>query len=315
MPSAARENPVVVYGAIAANFTIAVAKFVAAYFTGSSAMLSEGIHSLVDTGNESLLLLGIHRSKKPPDALHPFGHGMELYFWSLIVAIALFGIGGGMSFYEGITHLQNGVEVADPRWSYAVLAIAFIAEGTSWTIALRNLLKERQGRSLWHTIRGSKDPAVYTVLAEDSAALLGVVVAFLGVFIGHRFETPVADGGASIIIGMILATVALFLAYESKSLLTGESADVGTIRRICELAQADPAVEGVRRPLTMYFGPREVLLNLDVQFQPQLSAREVTQAVDRLESQIRREEPAIKRIFIESESLKTVAEKNPRAEQ
>jgi divalent metal cation (Fe/Co/Zn/Cd) transporter len=141
-------------------------------------MLWEGIHSLVDTDNESLLLLGIRRSRKPADELRLFGHGMELNFWSLIVAIALFGVGGGMSLYEGITHLQHGVEVTDPHWSYAVLAIAFVAEGTSWTIALRMLLEERQGRSLWHTIRYSKDPSVFTVLAEDSAALLGVVVAF-----------------------------------------------------------------------------------------------------------------------------------------
>jgi cation diffusion facilitator family transporter len=304
MSSDGSENPIVVYGAIAANFTIAVAKFVAAYFSGSSAMLSEGIHSLVDTGNEALLLLGIHSSRKPADELHPFGHGMELYFWSLIVAIALFGIGGGMSLYEGITHLRRGTEVADPRWSYAVLAIAFVAEGSSWTIALRTLLRERRGRSLWRTIRYSKDPAVYTVLAEDTAALLGVLVAFSGVFIGHRFKTHYADGSASIVIGMILAAVALFLAHESKSLLTGESADARIIVRICELAQADPAVDRVRRPLTMYFGPREVLLNLDVEFQPELSAREVTEAVDRLERRIRQEEPVIKRIFIESESLK-----------
>lgn len=309
MASDASENPVVVYAAIAANLIIAAAKFVAAYFSGSSAMLSEGIHSLVDTGNESLLLLGIQRSRKPADDLHPFGHGMELYFWSLIVAIALFGIGGGMSFYEGVTHLQHGVAVADPRWSYAVLAIAFVAEGTSWTIALRRLLKERQGRSLWHTIRYSKDPSVYTVLAEDSAALLGVVVAFLGVFIGHRFKVPYADGGASIVIGMILAAVALFLAYESRSLLMGESADTRVVQRIRKLAQADPAVLHVLRPLTMYFGPREVLLNLEVEFQPDLSAHEVAAAVDRLESQIRHEEPAIKRIFIEAESLKPATRK------
>jgi cation diffusion facilitator family transporter len=304
-----RENPIVVYGAIIANFVIAVAKFVAAYLTGSSAMLSEGIHSLVDTGNESLLLLGIHRSRKPADELHPFGHGMELYFWSLIVAIALFGIGGGMSFYEGITHLQHGAEIGDPVWSYAVLGIAFVAEGASWFIALRTLLKQRQGRSLWRTIRASKDPSVYTVLAEDSAALLGVLVAFLGVFIGHRLRTPYADGIASILIGMILAAVALFLAYESKSLLTGESVDAQTIQRISDLVLADSAVDEVRRPLTMHLGPREVLLNLDVQFQAELSAQQVTEAVDRLEYNIRREQPVIKHIFIESESLKAAARK------
>jgi cation diffusion facilitator family transporter len=307
MSSHTSESPIAVYGAIASNLIIAAAKFTAAFFTGSSAMLSEGIHSLVDTGNEGLLLLGVHHSRKPADAQHPFGHGMELYFWSLIVAIVLFGLGGGMSFYEGIAHLQQGSEMGNPLWNYVVLAVALVAEGTSWSIGLRQLLKERRGQSLWRTLRASKDPSVYTVVAEDSAALVGIVWAFLGVFIGHRFESVHADAIASMLIGVTLAAVALFLAYESRSLLMGESADAQVVQRIQELAQDDPAVVRVRRPLTMYFGPREVLLNLDVEFRPDLSAQEVTEAVDRLESKIRSEEPVIKRIFIESESLKPAA--------
>ena len=299
------ECPITVYGAIAANAVIAVSKFAAGLISGSSAMLSEGIHSVVDTGNELLLLLGIHRSKKPADELHPFGYGKELYFWSLIVAILLFGLGGGMSIYEGITHLRHPAVIQNPAWNYVVLGIAFIAEGTSWAIALKKFLeKKRRGRGLWQALRASKNPAVFVVLAEDSAALAGILVAFLGVLLGHRLQNPYLDGTASIIIGLILATVAGFLAYESRDLLLGESADADVVQSIRKVAGADPAVLGVSHPLTMHFGPEQVLLNLDIEFRPDLSASEITAAVDRLEAGIRRERPSIKRIFIEAESLK-----------
>jgi cation diffusion facilitator family transporter len=294
-----------VYGAIAANAVIGVSKFAAGIISGSSAMLSEAIHSVVDTGNELLLLLGIHRSKKPADELHPFGHGKELYFWSLIVAILLFGLGGGMSIYEGISHLRHPAVIKDPTWNYVVLGIAFIAEGTSWAIALNKLLKRKKaGQGIWDAVRASKNPAVFVVLAEDSAALLGIVVAFLGVLLGHTLSNPYLDGAASIIIGLILATVAAFLSYESRDLLVGESADADVLQAIRRLAEADPAVVGVSRPLTMHFGPEQVLLNLDIEFRPDLSASEITAAVDRLEAGIRKERPSIKRIFIEAESLK-----------
>jgi cation diffusion facilitator family transporter len=288
MPS---DRPITVYGVIAANAVIAVSKFTAGTISGSSAMLSEGIHSVVDTGNELLLLLGIHRSKKPADELHPFGYGKELYFWSLIVAIPLFGLGGGMS-------------IQDPNWNYVVLGIAFVAEGTSWAIALKKLLEKRkEGQGLWQALRTSKNPAVFVVLAEDSAALAGILIAFLGVLLGHRLRNPYLDGTASIIIGFILAAVAGFLAYESRDLLVGESADVDVVQSIRKVAGADPAVLGVSRPLTMHFGPEQVLLNLDIEFRPDLSASQITAAIDRLEAGIRRERPSIKRIFIEAESL------------
>jgi cation diffusion facilitator family transporter len=299
------ERPITVYGAIAANAVIGVSKFAAGIVSGSSAMLSEAIHSVVDTGNELLLLLGIHRSRKPADELHPFGHGKELYFWSLIVAILLFGLGGGMSIYEGISHLRHPAVIKDPTWNYVVLGIAFIAEGTSWAIALNKLLARRKaGQGIWQTVRASKNPAVFVVLAEDSAALLGILVAFLGVLLGHTLRNPYLDGAASIIIGLILATVAGFLSYETRDLLVGESADADVLQSIRRLAEADPAVVGVSRPLTMHFGPDQVLLNLDIEFRPDLSASEITAAVDRLEAGIRKERPSIKRIFIEAESLK-----------
>jgi len=305
MPSGSSERPITVYGAIAANAVIAVSKFAAGIISGSSAMLSEGIHSVVDTGNELLLSLGIHRSKKPADSLHPFGYGKELYFWSLIVAILLFGLGGGMSIYEGISHLRHPAEIRDPIWNYVVLGIAFVAEGTSWAIALKKFLeKKKEGQGLWQALRASKHPAVFVVLAEDSAALAGILVAFLGVLLGHRLRNPYLDGAASIVIGLILTAVAGFLAYESRDLLVGESADEDVVQSIRKLAEADPAVVGVSRPLTMHFGPDQVLLNLDIEFRPNLSARDVTAAVDRLETNIRKERPSIKRIFIEAESLK-----------
>lgn len=303
MSSKTSEKPIFVYGAITANLAVAVTKFIAAFFTGSSAMLSEGIHSVVDTGNQSLLLLGIHLSKRPADETHPFGYGKELYFWSLIVAMLLFGIGGGMSMYEGITHWQHPNPLEDPTWNYVVLGLAFVFEAIALMIALKKFLPEVGQKSFWQAIRTSKDSSVLTVLFEDSAALAGLIVAFLGVFLSHRFNNPQLDGAASIIIGLILAVVAILLAYESRGLLLGESADMTIVKSIHKLAKADPAVEQVKNPLTMHFGPDEVLLNLDIQFCPELSATEIISAVDRLEKTIREAHPTIKHIFIEAEAI------------
>lgn len=305
MASSASKKPIAVYGAIAANFAIAVTKFTAAFFTGSSAMLSEGIHSVVDTGNQSLLLLGLQQSRKPADETHPFGYGKELYFWSLIVAIILFSVGGGMSIYEGISHLQHPSEVGDPTWNYVVLGIAVVIETAAFTIALKELLAVKGQENLWQAVRTSKDPSIFVVLFEDAAALAGLAVAFLGIFLGHWFNNPALDGIASISIGLILAAVAIFLAYESKGLLLGESMEKATVRNIRQLAQDDPAVVEVKRPLTMHFGPHEVLLNLDIQFQKGLSGAELASAVDRLEKRIREAHPSIKRIFLEAESIIT----------
>ena len=307
------DKPTAVYAAAGANFIIAITKFVAAGFTGSSAMLSEGVHSVVDTGNQLLILLGIRRSTKPADDHHPFGYGKELYFWSLIVAMLLFGIGGGISFYEGVRHLRHPSEMGDPTWNYVVLGIAVVVEFFAWWIALRALLATRGKRSIWRALRDSKDPAIFIVLGEDTAAMLGLVVAFLGVFLGHQLDMPILDGVASLVIGVILALVAVFLAYESKGLLLGESAGETVVKGVRALAERDPAVERVGRPLTMHLAPRQILLNLDVQFRPELSAAEVTGAVDRLEQTIRAEHPDIKRIFIEAESFKERSEGNVKA--
>ncbi len=296
-------KPIAVYGAIAANLSIAATKFVAATVTGSSAMLSEGIHSVVDTGNQTLLLLGLARSRQPADEDHPFGHGKELYFWSLIVAIILFGIGGGMSVYEGIGHISHPTEVTDPVWSYAVLGLAFLFEGTSFTIALRELRRQDPGVGVVGAVHRSKDPAVFVVVFEDAAALTGLVVAFLGIFLGRTLDAPALDGVASLVIGLILGTVAVLLAWESKELLLGEAVEPDVADHIRELAAADPDVTRVRRPLTMHLSPNEVLLNLDIQFREDLSSKDLALAVDRVEQRIRRAHPQVQRIFIEADNI------------
>jgi cation diffusion facilitator family transporter len=296
-------RPLAIYGAMAANLVITVTKFAAAIVSGSSAMLSEAIHSLVDTGNQLLLLLGLKKSRKPADDDHPFGHGKELYFWSLIVAIALFGVGGGMSAYEGISHLLRPHPLADPKWNYLVLGVAFVFDGGSWVIALRELLPTIRKDGLRKTLLGTKDPSVLTILCEDSADLVGILVAFCGVYLGHRLNSPRADGIAAVVIGLVLAAVSVFLVYQSKRLLLGESADPEVVESIRAAARAVPGVTQVGRPLTMHFGPDEILLNLEVHFLHSLSAPELTAAVDRLERTIRDKHPEIRRIFIEARSL------------
>ncbi len=297
------EHPVAVYGAIGANLLIAAAKFVAAAFTGSSSMISEGIHSIVDTGNEGLLLLGIHQSKRPPDEVHPFGHGKELYFWSLIVAVVLFGIGGGMSVYEGISHILHPNALEQAIWSYVVLGIAFVAESSSWLLAFRQFAPARQNSTLWQAIRTSKDPTVVTVLLEDSAALAGLVVAFGGIWLSHTFNDARIDGAASVLIGLILAVVAIVLTYESRGLLIGERADTEVIASVRQIVSTDAAVLDVQRLLTMHLGPEEILLTLELHFRPQLSSQALTVAIDRLESAIRTSHPEITRIFVEAKAL------------
>ena len=292
-----------IYAAIGGNLAIAITKFVAAAFTGSSAMLSEGIHSMVDTGNEGLLLLGIRLSKREPDAAHPFGHGKELYFWSLIVAILIFAVGGGVSAYEGILHLLHPGGLGDPTWNYIVLGLAIIFEGISLTVAFKEFQKAKGEQGTFRAIRTSKDPTTFTVLFEDSAAMLGLVAAFFGVFLSHQFDNPYFDGSASIVIGVILASVAVYLAYETKGLLIGEGADPETLSSIRAIAESDVDVKRVRSPLTMHFGPHTVLLTMDIQFKEGLSTIDLARAIDRLEKKIRSEHPDIKHIYLEAISI------------
>jgi cation diffusion facilitator family transporter len=296
----ASKSTKVVYVAMAANLGIAATKFTAAAVTGSSAMLSEAIHSVVDTGNQLLLLLGLHRSRQPPDDMHPFGHGKELYFWGLMVAILLFGAGGGMALFEGISHLIQPQQLVDPFWAYLVLGIAAVFELTSFVTATRELLRRRGPSEFWRRVHLSKDPSVFTTFFEDLAALLGLITAFLGVYLGHKLNNPYFDGAASVIIGLILAAVALTLVYETRGLLIGEATAPEIVADIRRIAAADPCVSAARTPLTMHLSPFEILLNLEVIYKPNTPAEEQVAAVERIEKAIRDKYPAISRIFIEA---------------
>ncbi|SMB94338.1 cation diffusion facilitator family transporter [Hymenobacter roseosalivarius DSM 11622] len=305
------ESKTAIYGAIGANIAIAISKFVAAYFTGSSAMLSEGIHSLVDSGNGGLILLGVNQAQKPADARHPFGRSKELYFWALIVAVLVFAIGGGMSFYEGITHIQDPSPLSDPTWNYWVLGLAIVFELISCYLAFKAFNRERGDAPFWSSIARSKDPAVFAILIEDLAALLGLVIALLGVYLGHLLDNPYLDGAASIVIGIMLVGVAIFLIYKTKGLLVGEGVDDATIDTLEKLVREDAAVEQIRRPLTLHLGPRDVVLALDIDFHNTLSAVEVEQAIERLQNNIKAEYPDFKRIFIEAKSISNAARTEP----
>lgn len=269
-------------------------------------MISEGIHSIVDTGNGGLILLGIHKSREAPDFEHPFGHGKELYFWSLIVAIAIFALGCGMSIYEGVTHIMHPEPIANPVWNYVVLGFAFVFEGTSWVLGWRVFRAVKGRLSILEAIHQSKDPSTFMVFFEDSAALLGLVIAFGGIFIGQQLNSPYPDGLASILIGLLLGLVASSLAYESKGLLIGEGVDRETLRSVRALVEADPAVEHVSRLLTMHFGPHEVLLTLELKLRDQLSAVGVREALRRLQDTVRKEHPDITRIYFASETVTRV---------
>lgn len=283
--SDAHARPIAVYGAIAANLGIAIAKFIAAAMTGSSAMLSEGIHSVVDTSNQGLLLLGLRRSRAPADDDHPFGHGKELYFWSLVVAIVLFGVGGGLAIYEGIVHVLAPAPIEDPLVSYVVLALAFVLEASSFTVAVRELIKEAAGRSLVRTVRYSKDPSLPTVLFEDCAALIGLVAAFVGIFLAEHTGDARFDGVGSLVIGVVLAVVAVVLAYESRGLLIGERAEPELVERIRAACEAHPGVSALVDLRTMHVGPRHVLVNLRATFNGR-SASDIEAAVARLRDQL-----------------------------
>lgn len=301
---AAGSSKKVVYAAICGNLAIAVTKFIASAITGSSAMLSESIHSLVDTGNGLLLLWGIRQSAKPADDQHPFGYGKELYFWTLIVAILIFAVGGGISFYEGVVHVRHPVTISNPTINYVVLGLAMLFEGWAWSVAFREFRRrKRDDMGYIQAVRASKDPATFTVLFEDTAAMLGLIVALVGVFLGHTLELPILDGIASVVIGVILAGVAIFLAYETKGLLIGEGIDARTKASIRSVSEDDPDVRRVVRSFSMYLGPEDVLLTMEVEFRSGVSAPETAACIDRLDKAIRGLHPKIKHIFVEAQSI------------
>ena len=278
-------------------------KFAGAAATGSSAMLSEGIHSTVDTCDGLLLLVGMRLSERTAGQRHPFGYGKELYFWSLIVAVLIFGVGGGVSIYEGVLHLIDPKPLEDAGWSYAILGVAALFEGTSFAIALRQFKRSIGDEPFWTALRTSKDPTLYTVMAEDSAALAGLAAAAIGIWGSHALGRPAFDAGASIVIGLLLCGVSSLLIFQSKKLLVSEGVDAEMAEEIRRIAQSEPQVHRAGWPLSMHLGPDDVLLALDAEVCDGVPAEEVSSAVNRLERAIRARFPEIGRIYIESRNL------------
>jgi cation diffusion facilitator family transporter len=293
------ESPIAVYAALAANVAITATKFAAGIASGSPAMLSEAIHSSVDSANELLLLLGARLSRRPATDTHPFGHGKELYFWSLIVAVLIFGLGGGMSLFEGVQHLRRPPPMDSPRWNYIVLGASALFEGTSFVVAVRQFVGELQGRPFWQALHASKDPTTYTVMAEDAAALLGLAIAALGIWGSRHFGLPRIEAVASIGIGLLLCAVATVLVMESRGLLVGEGIRRQTAVAIRRIAREAPRVAAVGDLRSMYVGRDSVLLAMDVQFDPRASARDVATTIDEIERQVRDRFPPIRQIYIE----------------
>lgn len=291
----------VIFAALAGNTLIAVTKFVAAAVTGSSAMLSEGIHSLVDTGNQGLLLYGIARAKKPADEEFPFGHGKEIYFWSFVVAMLIFALGGGVSIYEGIKHLSHPQPMENPLINYLVLGLALLFEGGAWLFAFREFSRAKGKGSYVEAIARAKDPAIFVVLFEDTAATLGLLVAFAGIVLSQMTGNLIYDGIASIAIGLILVGTAIWLAYETKGLLIGESANRPVVEGIRELVGAQPLVSHVNEVLTMHMGPDFILVNLSVDFEDKTTADRIETVIGEMDRAIKERFPLVKRIFIEAE--------------
>ena len=281
----------VIYAALAGNSLIAVTKFVAATLTGSSAMLSEGIHSLVDTGNQVLLLHGLRRAKRPADNSFPFGHGKEIYFWSFVVALLIFALGAGISIYEGIQHILHPQMISNPMVNYVVLGLAMIFEGFAWYFAFRAFSKVKGARGYISAIQAGKDPTLFVVLFEDSAAMLGLIVAFLGVWLSQVTGILYWDGLASIVIGLILAATAVWLAYETKGLLIGESANKEVVSGIRQLANEFGEINSVNEVLTMHMGPEFILVNISVEFRDAIPVGRVETVIVSLDRKIKAEFP------------------------
>jgi cation diffusion facilitator family transporter len=301
---AAHGSKLVIYAALAGNGLIALSKFGAAWLTGSSAMVSEAIHSLVDTGNQVLLLHGIRQAAKPATPEHPFGFGLRLYFWTFVVAILIFGMGAGVAVVEGISKLRHPHPIVSPWVNYLVLGISLIFEAVIWFVAFRSFRAEKGERSWMAAIRSSKDPTVFTVLFEDSAAMAGLIIAAGGLAIGQWLDLPEMDGIASILIGLVLAMTGGFLAYESHSLMAGEGMRPEVRASIRSLAEAEPGVAGVGEILTMHFGPQDALVALSLDFEDAQRASEVEETVSRLEQRIRSTHPDASHVFIKAQNAK-----------
>lgn len=301
----AGQSKIAIYGAIAANSLIAISKFIAAFFTGSSAMLAEGIHSIIDTGNGLLLLLGIKRSSKAADKSHPFGYGKEIYFWSFIVSIMIFAVGGGFAIYEGIHALQEPSVVEYPIWSYVVLTGAILFEGAALIIALKQFNKFKQSGNIISRIVKSKDPANFAIVIEDTAAVIGLFIALLGVFLSVQLQNPYIDGIASLLIGLLLLTVATFLARETKGLLLGESANDDILEQIESILKQHQKVEKYDYPKTMHFGPNRIMVVIEVDLVENITILEAEEIVSHIRIDIIQKIPRINQVFIQPSNQNT----------
>ena len=290
----------VVYAALAGNLAIAATKFVAFALTGSSAMLTEAIHSSVDTGNQGLLLLGLARAKKPPSDTHPFGYGMEVYFWAFVVALLIFALGGAFSIYEGVLKIRQPEPIARAWINFLVIGLAALFEGASFLVAWRQLKVVRKDTPFLRAIRRSKDPSIFAVLLEDGAALAGLAIAALGVAGSAVFGVAWADGAASVAIGVLLIAVAIFLASETRSLLTGESASPAIVEAVREMLAADARIDTVAEVLSMHLGPQEILLGVTLDFHDDLTASDIEDAADDFAVRIREIDARITRVFVRS---------------
>jgi cation diffusion facilitator family transporter len=294
----------VIYAALIGNGMIAISKFFGASVTGSSAMLSEGVHSLVDTGNQGLMLLGLHRAKKKPDAKHPFGYGMEVYFWSFMVAVLIFALGSGISIYEGVHAIMEPRPLSEPIWNYAILSLGIVFEGWAWSVAYREFKKSIGTQSMWSAIIRSKDPTIFTVLLEDTAALTGLIVAMVGIYLSQALDMPVLDGVSSVLIGCILAAVAVILSIECKGLLIGEAASKDTLQNIRNIIKAEDTILELNELCSMHLGPQDILITISVDFADGIKAEDVERTISNLETQIKGQHPFVKRLFIEAQSVK-----------
>jgi cation diffusion facilitator family transporter len=301
--NAARKR--IVYAALAGNLAIAVTKFIAAAISGSSAMFSEGVHSLVDTGNELLLLYGMRRSAEPPSPEHPLGHGRELYFWNFVVALLVFALGAGVSIYQGVTHLRHPLPMGPAGVAYVVLAFSFLFEGASWRIAFIEFRRSKGDLGYVEAIRRSKDSTTFTVLLEDSAALVGIVIAFLGMFASRRFGMHEFDGIASILIGVVLGITAIVLAIETKGLLIGEQALPEIRDSVLEIAGADEGIDHANGVITVQMGPNRIVAALSAEFRDGQTTGEIERCVNRIEKRIKAAHPEIATLFVKPQTAAT----------
>ena len=302
---ASQSSKKAVYAALAGNLLVAATKLLAAFWTGSSAMMSEAVHSLVDSGNEVLLLYGLHRAGRPPDAQHPLGYGRELYFWSFIVALLIFALGAGVSVYEGIAHIRDPEPISGPVISYVVLALAFVFEGASWVVSWRQFKAAKGTLGYYEAVRRSKDPPSFMVFFEDSAALAGILIAGFGTFAAVQLRQPFFDGLASILIGLVLGAIALLLARESKSLLIGEHADTELSDSILRVAGAEQSVTRANGVLTMQLAPDQIVAALSLDFEDHLSAAQIEDAVLDIERKVRESHPQVVALFIKPQTDKS----------